>query len=142
MLDEIKNKKMIKYLIGGFIYAITHGIKEIIKEEYETQLRAMDFGSLKMMFYYGEKCFGVLFCRETNNILHQKLKNFVLAFETTFPDRLEGPAQPTWLSESGEEAGDPVFLEKVKVLLKEHFKFWGNIEALELISSKAVNFDF
>jgi len=122
IIDETKDIKTIQYLIGGFIYAISHGLKEIIKEEIldKTDLRAMDFGRLKMLFYYGNGVFGVLFTRESNNVIYDRLKRFINEFELVFKEFLESKTGPSLLE--GQTLPDPA-IKKIDDLLQLYFKF-------------------
>ncbi|HUX98940.1 MAG TPA: hypothetical protein VMV49_05265 [Candidatus Deferrimicrobium sp.] len=113
---------MIKYLIGGFIYAVTHGIKEIVKDEYEIQLKTMDFGRLKMLFYYGKSIFGVLFTQDINDLVYEKLQKFTNEFETDFQKELEKDDHGNWLNGTS-DAKNVAYTQKVEELLKISFKF-------------------
>ena len=123
MLSQTKDKKTINYLIGGFIYALSHGIKEIVKHDYGTALRSMDFGTFKMLFYYTDQLFGVLFATTINNIMHDKLKDFVGAFEQTFPDLVSDQNYSVLLEDQAGDEKNKVAIEKIKTLLKLHFKW-------------------
>jgi hypothetical protein len=123
MLSQTKDQKTINYLIGGFIYALSHGIKEIVKHDYGTALRSMDFGTFKMLFYYTEHLFGVLFATTHNNIIYNKLKNFVDAFEQTFPDLVSDQNFTVVLEEQPSDEKNKEVLEKIRALLKSHFKW-------------------
>ncbi len=120
--DELKDDNMIRYLIGGFLYAISHGIKEIIKEEYNTILRTMDFGKLKMQFYYGKKVFGLLFTREANNQIYNKLNNFIDEFEELFEDFIEDTMSVNLLEEQSLSEKDKTNILQMEELVKKHFK--------------------
>lgn len=118
-----KEVKTVKYLIGGFIYAITHGIKEIVKQEYEAILRSMDFGNLKMLFFYGEHVFGVLFSREANNVIYNRLERFVRGFEGSFPEIINDPTGTIVLDDQESIAKDPKAKKEIESLLSLYFKF-------------------
>ncbi len=118
--DDTKDIKTIQYLIGGFIYAITHGIKEIIKEHYESQLRIMDFGNLKMLFYYGHHIFGVLFSREANNVIYNRLERFITQFEDEFKEFSEDKTSISLME--GKEITETI-KGKIDDLLQVYFKF-------------------
>lgn len=120
IIDGMKDTKTIQYLIGGFIYAITHGIKEIIKEEYETYLRVMDFGKLKMLFYYGEAVFGVLFSKESNKVIYNRLEQFINQFEREFVQLSEDKSALSLLD--GKELPETIY-KKIEELLQVYFKF-------------------
>jgi hypothetical protein len=123
MLSQTTDKKTINYLIGGFIYALSHGIKEIVKHDYGSSLRSMDFGTFKMLFYYTDQLFGVLFATTSNNIMHNKLKNFVDAFQQTFPDFVSAQDYTMLLEEQPGDEKNKEAVEKIKALLKLHFKW-------------------
>ncbi|NVM54902.1 MAG: hypothetical protein HWN66_14455 [Candidatus Helarchaeota archaeon] len=118
-----KEKRMISYLVGGFIYAITHGIKEVIKQDYETSLRSMDFGRIKMIFCYGEKVFGVLFTREVNDVIYDKLRKFTDQFEITFKEDLERTGDKAWLTDQARDSKEEALIKKADELLKSYFKY-------------------
>ncbi len=119
---KIKDTKIIQYLIGGVIYATTHGIKEIIKQEYVTTLRTMDFGKVKMIFHYGSQVLGILFTRETNTAIYNKLQKCIEDFELTFQKLLDQPTlnllDAQLLSDENNETR-----RKIHDLLKKYFKF-------------------
>lgn len=123
ILSEMTDKKTISYLIGGFIYAITHGIKEIMKQDYGSALRSMDFGTLKMLFYYNSHIFGVLFSTTVNNLMYNKLRNFVNAFEQAFPELVSDQDCTMLIEDQIQDEKDRETLNKIKDLLKLHFKF-------------------
>ena len=123
MLSQTKDKKTINYLLGGFIYALSHGIKEIVKHDYGSALRSMDFGTFKMLFYYTDQLFGVLFATTSNNLMYNKLKNFVDAFEQTFPDLVSAQDYTVLLEDQFGDEKNKEAVEKIKALLKLHFKW-------------------
>ncbi len=84
LVDEIKDRTIINYLIGGFIYAISSGLKEVVKDNTSTHLQTMDFGKIKMVFYYGKEVFGVLFTQEANKVIYNRLKKSIEEFELNF----------------------------------------------------------
>jgi len=119
---ETKEKNEIGYLVGGFIYALTHGIKEIVKTEYETNLRIMDFGKLKMLFYYGNQIFGVLFSREANSVIYNRLQKFIDKFEDVFPNLIQNPTEIILEGQIIKEA-DKETIKDIQDLLKLHFNW-------------------
>ena len=70
------------FLIGGFIYAITHGIEHITKVK--TSIKLIDVERIKIAFYFGKYSFSILFTREINNQIYKKLKGFMTEFERDF----------------------------------------------------------
>jgi hypothetical protein len=118
---EFKNKQLMQYLVGGFIYAITHGIKEFV-EEPDSQLRTMDFGKMKMVFHYGDRVLGVLFSKEANSIIHKKLKDCIEEFELVFQQFLEESTAVNLLDGDMLNAQDKETLTKMQRLLEKHFK--------------------
>jgi hypothetical protein len=122
IVPGIKEKDKISYLIGGFIYAISHGIKEVIRQEYDTSLRTMDFGTLKMLFYYGNQVFGILFSRETNTVIYDKLKNFIDKFEIAFPEIIENTTGANLLEVQSVDEKDQATVQEIKDLMKLFFK--------------------
>ena len=70
------------FLIGGFIYAITHGIEHITKVK--TSIKLIDVQRIKIAFYFGKYSFSILFTREINNQIYKKLKGFMTEFERDF----------------------------------------------------------
>ncbi len=117
---EVKNK-LIQYLMGGFLYAITHGIKEFVDEP-DSQLRTMDFGKLKMVFHYGDKVLGVLFSKEANNVIHKKLKDCIEEFELVFQQFLDESRAINLLDGESLNEQDKETLTKMQRLLENHFK--------------------
>ena len=83
----------------------------------------MDFGTFKMIFYYTDQLFGVLFATRINNVMHDKLKNFVDAFEQTFPDFVSDQNYTVLLEDQPDEEKNKEAIEKIKALLKLHFKW-------------------
>ncbi len=118
----IKEKDKISYLIGGFIYAISHGIKEVVRQEYDSNLRVMDFGKLKMLFCYGNQVFGILFSRETNTVIYNKLKNFIDKFEIAFPEIIENTTGANLLEAQSVDEKDKATVREIKDLMKLFFK--------------------
>jgi len=122
IVPGIQEKDKISYLIGGFIYAISHGIKEVIRQEYDSSLRTMDFGKLKMLFYYGNQVFGILFSRESNKVIYDKLKNFIDKFEIAFPEIIENTKGANLLEAQSVDKKDQATVQEIKDLMKLYFK--------------------
>lgn len=117
------DRNRINLLIGGFVYAISHGIKEIIKHEYQTNLKSMNFGIIKLIFGYGEKVFGVLFTTSTNDYLQKRLTQFIKRFEEENAEKLD-----TWIGDitymskkPAKGSKDEEFVNSVEKMLKDFF---------------------
>ncbi|MHA1797808.1 MAG: hypothetical protein ACTSVY_05100 [Candidatus Helarchaeota archaeon] len=118
------DKNRINLLIGGFVYAISHGIREIIRREYETNLKSMNFGLIKLIFGYGEKTFGVLFTTAVNDYLEKQLTSFIHKFEEENKETLD-----TWIGDITYMSKRPKkgskneeFVKKTEALIKEFFQ--------------------
>ena len=118
-----EDKSRINLLIGGFVYAISHGIREIIRKEYEANLKSMDFGPIKMIFGYGEKVFGVLFTHSVNDYLQRKLTEFVHTFEEKNEEILDSlMGDVTYMSKKPKKGSkSEEFVNKTEDLLREFF---------------------
>ncbi|NHI94530.1 MAG: hypothetical protein EAX96_18710 [Candidatus Lokiarchaeota archaeon] len=117
------DKTRINLLIGGFVYAISHGIREIIKREYETNLKSMNFGVIKLVFGYGEKVFGVLFTTSMNEYLQKRLTQFIEKFEDDNGEMLESwIGDITYMSKKPIKGSrDEKFVQQTEKLLKDFF---------------------
>ena len=117
------DKNRINLLIGGFVYAISHGIREIIKKEYQTNLQSMNFGIIKMVFGYGEQVFGVLFTTSANDYLQRRLTQFIKKFEVENKDILDKwMGDITYMSRKPIKGSkDETFVNNVERLLRDFF---------------------
>jgi len=73
-------------LIGGFIYAISNGLKMSLKLEGEVD--EIDIGETTLIIEHGEKTFAILFVSEHTEKLHQKIQTFIKTFEKQFDEEL------------------------------------------------------
>ena len=85
--EEVASMEML--LIGGFIHAITQGIEQITK--IKASIKLIDLQKVKLAFYFGMHCFGILFTKEINDRIHEKLKSFMKEFELRY-----GPIIRNW----------------------------------------------
>jgi len=118
-----EDKSRINLLIGGFVYAISHGIREIIRKEYEANLKSMNFGSIKMIFGYGKKVFGVLFTHSVNDYLQRKLTEFIDEFEKVNAETLDSNmGDVTYMTRKPKKGSkSEAFVNRTEELLKEFF---------------------
>ncbi|MFX1297623.1 MAG: hypothetical protein ACFFD2_22590, partial [Promethearchaeota archaeon] len=111
------------FLIGGFIYAITHGIEEITK--IKTPIKLIDLEKIKLAFFFGEHSFSILFTREINDQIYEKLKGFMTEFENNFATIItEWDGRIELLSE-GVPIKDKLGLQKnlgIHEILNKYFK--------------------
>ncbi len=122
-LYEKIDRHRISLLIGGFVFAISKGIKEIIKKEYETILKTIDFGVINMMFGYGERVFGVIFTHEVNNYLQERLTDFIHEFEKKNEKELnDWMGATTYMSKKPVLGStDDKLVKEIESLLKKYF---------------------
>ena len=73
-----------------------------------------------MLFYYGNHTFGVLFTREANNVIYDRLKRFITNFELELREIVEDETSLSLIS--GQEISDPI-KKKIDKLLQVYFKF-------------------
>ncbi len=74
-------------LIGGFIYAISNGLKMSLNIEGE--IDEIEIGETTLIIEHGKETFAIFFVSEHTNKLHEKIKTFIKEFETNFKDELE-----------------------------------------------------
>ena len=83
----------------------------------------MNFGKIKMLFYYGTYVFGVLFSRESNAVIFNRLQRFVNGFEETFKEIVEDPTATVILDGTTDGEKDPKLHKEINLLLQLYFKF-------------------
>ena len=79
-------------LIGGFIYAITEGLKDMLKTSED--INSITSGDRSVVIERGEFIFGVLIVTDDSPLMHRKLIEFIKKFETNYKEDLE-----TWIGE-------------------------------------------
>jgi len=73
-------------LVGGFIYAITEGFKEMLKIK---DLSSFTTGERSVVIKHGKHVFGVLIASESSYLLQNKLGEFLVNYEDKYKDILE-----------------------------------------------------
>jgi hypothetical protein len=66
-------------LIGGFVYAISQGFKEVLKSEEE--INAFRSGNRSVLIERGKYVFAVLIVTADSSLLHRKLREFISRYE-------------------------------------------------------------
>ena len=79
-------------LIGGFIYAVSEGFKEVLKSD--ENIHAFSSGNRSVLIHRGESVFCVLIVTEDSPLLHRKLIGFITQFEEMYGAELK-----TWAGE-------------------------------------------
>lgn len=74
-------------LLGGFIYALTTGLKDVLKMG--SSIHSISFGELNLLFKNGKYVFGVLMVKQYVPMIIEKLNYLVDDFEDKFKDFLE-----------------------------------------------------
>ncbi|NHI90893.1 MAG: hypothetical protein EAX96_00235 [Candidatus Lokiarchaeota archaeon] len=77
-------------LLGGFIYAISNGLKMSLKIEGEVD--EIEIGDTTLIIKRGKKIFIILFVTELTEKIHDKVEEFIEAFETLYKDELDKSA--------------------------------------------------
>lgn len=74
-------------LIGGFVYAVSEGFKEVLKSEED--INEFSSGNRSVIIRGGNFILCVLIVTEDSRLLHKKLIEFTKIFETHYKDALE-----------------------------------------------------
>jgi len=77
------NKKLIKLsemvVLGGFVYVIAKGFEQMMNIAGE--IRSLQIGDMTIYFAFGESIFSILFTTQENNLLRDKLQEYVEKIE-------------------------------------------------------------
>ena len=76
-----------RLLLGGFIYAISHGLEASLKTE--GQLESIQIGDITLLFKHGKYVIGILFITEETPMVHLKLLLLMQRFERRYKTELE-----------------------------------------------------
>ena len=85
--EEDQAKKPDSLVVGGFIYAITSGIKNMLK--LKKDITSFTSKKRSVLVQHGEHLFGVLIVRENAQILHDNLIKLIKKYEKRFIKELE-----------------------------------------------------
>ncbi|NHI94214.1 MAG: hypothetical protein EAX96_17110 [Candidatus Lokiarchaeota archaeon] len=68
-------------LIGGFIFAISEGMKELLRLEGGEEIHSFSSKNRSVLIRHGRYSFGVLIVTEDSKLFHEKLISFITEFE-------------------------------------------------------------
>ena len=85
--EEDKEKSPDSLVVGGFIYAVTSGIKNMLKLKKE--ITSFTTKKRSVLVQHGDQVFGVLIVRENAQILHDNLIKFITNYEKKYQKMLE-----------------------------------------------------
>ena len=74
-------------LLGGFLYAISKGLENTLY--FHGKLKTIEIGDTSLLIRNGTHVFAVLFTSEVNQIIKEKLENFLTEFEITYQQELK-----------------------------------------------------
>ncbi|MFX1449280.1 MAG: hypothetical protein ACFFCM_00475 [Promethearchaeota archaeon] len=96
-------------VLGGFIYAISGGLKHVI--DVTGELETIKIGNITIIFKFGEKLFGTLITADNTPILEDKLSKFVKEVETEFKEVIDHWVGDISLFKDDEKTIDTIIME-------------------------------